>query len=500
MQQSAAQAQSTPLSGPKAAGSGASFGERSECPSRDAAERPNRDAAERGAAAKHFTSRPKAAGTASSFSERSERPNRDATERGAAANTPLPGRQPQEALPRSVSAPSAPIESSERGAAAKHSPYRQNAAGSAASFGERPERSHKDATQRGAASDRPVSDARKTPAARRADSFQPASAEERPAEGSHPAGKGARPAFVPRWAQPKSFFGQKPAPTTQEAATKSRPARKDTDGARPHTASVERDGKKADFRSGKPAHASQRAERSDTPARREGTSARSYAATPGRHTDDRPTLRSGQTLELTINAMNDDGFGVAQHEGTRVLVAHGMPGEQVVVRVTYVGRREAFGNIIKCLKSSSDRVAVSLCGMGRLCDGCSLMQMRYPAQLAWKKGLVGRQLRNYPSLSDVVSRHHPLSPGVRLPQLGKARGVREECEPGDRHVQAQQPRRAGNLNCPLHLPLINKVVQAAKVGIRKGKVPITTRRARWDSCATWWSASPNPATGSWWSW
>ena len=187
----------------------------------------------------------------------------------------------------------------------------------------------------------------------------------------------------------------------------------------------------------------------------------------------KPSLHSGQTLELKIAATTNEGFGVSMYEGKRVLVANGLPGEQLVARITYVGRREAFANTIKCIQTSPDRQPSPACHMGKCCDGCGLMQMRYPAQLAWKKSLVTREIRNYPSLAEVKVFDTIGSPRVlnyrnsaKLVVAGKfsdpvigiyRRNTHEVLEIED---------------CPLHHPLINAVVKAAKVGIRKGKVPI----------------------------
>jgi len=192
-----------------------------------------------------------------------------------------------------------------------------------------------------------------------------------------------------------------------------------------------------------------------------------------RGAEQRPNLHSGQTLELQIAATTNEGFGVSMHEGKRVLVAGGLPGELLVARVTYVGRREAFAHTLKCLKTSPDRQLSPACSLGRVCDGCGLMQMSYPAQLAWKKSLMTRELRKYPSLAEAQVQDTIASPkelnyrnSAKLVVAGKysdpvigiyRRNTHEVLEIDD---------------CPLHHPLINRVVKAAKIGIKKGKVPI----------------------------
>ena len=198
-----------------------------------------------------------------------------------------------------------------------------------------------------------------------------------------------------------------------------------------------------------------------------------FRSEPAHGDEHKPNLHSGQTLELKIAATTNEGFGVSMHEGKRVLVANGLPGEQLVARVTYVGRREAFANTIKTIKTSPDRQLSPACHMGKCCDGCGLMQMRYPAQLVWKKSLVAREIRKYPSLAEVEIQDTIGSPkelnyrnSAKLVVAGKfsepvigiyRRNTHEVLEIDD---------------CPLHHPLINAVVKAAKVGIRKGKVAI----------------------------
>ncbi|MBU5612904.1 23S rRNA (uracil(1939)-C(5))-methyltransferase RlmD [Geomonas sp. Red51] len=178
-------------------------------------------------------------------------------------------------------------------------------------------------------------------------------------------------------------------------------------------------------------------------------------------------------LEVQIQSSNDEAYGVVYHEGTRILVAGGLAGESLVVKITYVGRRESFANIIKILKRSPDRAPSPACTMGRACDGCGLMQMRYPAQLTWKKGLVTRQIRKFPSLSDAVIHDTIASPnelGYRNTAKLVVAGKNNDPVIGIYRRNSHDVLEIAD--CSLHHPLINKVVKAAKAGIKKGKVQI----------------------------
>lgn len=191
------------------------------------------------------------------------------------------------------------------------------------------------------------------------------------------------------------------------------------------------------------------------------------------HGDHPVKLHSGQIIEVSITGSTNEGFGVAQFEGNRVLVANGILGEQLLVKVTYVGRRESFANTIRCIKASPDRSPSPACHMGRCCDSCGLMQMRYPAQLAWKTNLVTRELRNYPSLGETRIFDALGSPKeLNYRNTAKLVVAGKYAEPviGIYRRNTHDVLEIGD--CPLHHPLINKVVKAAKAGIKKGKVPI----------------------------
>lgn len=283
--------------------------------------------------------------------------------------------------------------------------------------------------------------------------------------------EGAESSATPKYSKNTSTTARKPKAAQTERTESTRSSRGETPaaafGSRParpkgdRSAAPPAPGKGRDR---KPAAktAGNRPER--TPAGKGGASSR----------DERqPTLRSGQVLELNILATNDEGFGVANHEGTRVLVAGGLPGEVLVAKITYVGRREAFAHTIKCLKRSPDRNPSPACTLGRVCDGCGLMQMRYPAQLAWKKSLVARHFRKYPSLFEVAIRETIGSPkelGYRNTAKLVIAGKNNDPVIGIYRRNTHDVLQIED--CALHHPLINKVVKAAKAGIKKGKVQI----------------------------
>lgn len=184
-------------------------------------------------------------------------------------------------------------------------------------------------------------------------------------------------------------------------------------------------------------------------------------------------LKSGQLLEVTITGLNDDGFGQARHSDTSILIAGALPRELILAKVTYVGRRETFAKIVKILRSSPDRIANPRCEKDLQCDGCSLLRMKYQAQLAWKKQLVDKFIRRYPSLGKTVLHDVIASPQqIHYRNSAKLVVAGKYADPIIGIYQRNTHEALEVTDCATHHPLINQIVTAVKSGIKKGKVAI----------------------------
>lgn len=194
-------------------------------------------------------------------------------------------------------------------------------------------------------------------------------------------------------------------------------------------------------------------------------------APPTRH---RPTV--GQSLDLAIVTLDEEGYGLARVEGEDILVSGALPGETVRVRVTHVARRHAAAVVTKVLRRSPARLVTPSCSR-RECDGCPLVAMAYHAQLAWKGESVARQLERYRSLAGVT-----VAPVLPSPRPLNYRNTAKLVVTGkfEKPVIGMYRRNSHDVidlaDCPLHLPLVNRVIAAAREGIRKGKVTIYNPR------------------------
>lgn len=183
-------------------------------------------------------------------------------------------------------------------------------------------------------------------------------------------------------------------------------------------------------------------------------------------------LKTGQTIEVTISTINDDGFGVSFYENTPILIAGTFPGESIRARITYVGRRETFASISRIIKPSPDRLTNPCCDKAA-CDGCALLKMKYPAQLAWKKQLVIKFIRRHKTLEK--ARLHEVIPSPnQLHYRNSAKLVvsGKFADPVIGIYRRNSHEVLDVAGCAVHHPLIDKVIEAVKAGIKKGKVPI----------------------------
>lgn len=195
--------------------------------------------------------------------------------------------------------------------------------------------------------------------------------------------------------------------------------------------------------------------------------------------DDRSRkLKQGQVLELAVTSLDDDGQGLARHEGRNILVSGALPGETVQARVTFAGFRETRAATFKVLRHARSRQVSPPCPKLGQCDGCPLMLMNYPAQLEWKHDLVVREVRRHQPLQDTMV--HPVLPSPRPLQYRNSAKLVVGGKFGAPVIGIYRRNSHEVMDigdCPLHLPLVNTVVAAVKAGIRKNKVPIWSPRS-----------------------
>ncbi|HVR46398.1 MAG TPA: 23S rRNA (uracil(1939)-C(5))-methyltransferase RlmD [Candidatus Binatia bacterium] len=109
----------------------------------------------------------------------------------------------------------------------------------------------------------------------------------------------------------------------------------------------------------------------------------------------------GAELELLFTDLLSNGQGVARAGEMAVFCFGPLPHERARVRISEVKRRYAVGEMIERLSDSSDR-AEPFCRVFGECGGCQVQHLAYPAQLAWKQGIVRNALARIGGLNAVV--------------------------------------------------------------------------------------------------
>lgn len=183
----------------------------------------------------------------------------------------------------------------------------------------------------------------------------------------------------------------------------------------------------------------------------------------------RPGERPGRPplVELTIARLDDDGVGIGRHDGKDLLVAGALPGEQVAVSIEAKGQYRLIGRLRRLITRHPRRVK-GPCAEIAHCQGCPLSNLDYAAQLDYKQIKVRAAFGNHPALrglpvADTWGAAAPL--GYRTNAklaFGRKRGK----------VQIGLFRRGSHevvdlLACPLHHPLINRIVAVVREEVEK---------------------------------
>jgi len=208
------------------------------------------------------------------------------------------------------------------------------------------------------------------------------------------------------------------------------------------------------------------------------TAADAEAATPQKKSFAR--LVRNSVLELRIASLDEDGYGTARsEEGMTLRVSGALPGDIVSAVADHVAGGTAFCHIRKLLQPSPLRSRRPPCDESAVCCGCPLIAMKYTEQKVWKRGMILAELAKFPEFSGVTV-HQLLSPEslIHYRTTAKLTVAGKFSEP---YIGIY--RRASHdvydlEQCPLHNPLINRVVDAVRNGIKKGKVPVYNQKSR----------------------
>lgn len=184
-----------------------------------------------------------------------------------------------------------------------------------------------------------------------------------------------------------------------------------------------------------------------------------------------------QELELTIDALSNQGSGVGRVDNWVIFVPHTLPGERVRARIYRNEKNCSMADLVEVLEPSPQRVEPR-CKIFGYCGGCQYQHLDYAAQLEWKTTQVADLLRLQAGLKLAVK------PAIASPKIY---GYRSKITP---HFHKPKDAKMGNIGflragsrsevcdvreCPIAmdpinatLPALRKAVHAAASQYRRG--------------------------------
>lgn len=193
----------------------------------------------------------------------------------------------------------------------------------------------------------------------------------------------------------------------------------------------------------------------------------------------KPKVTRNMVVELSITAIDDDGYGTARVDGLSYKIGGALPGDLVRAKIDHASFGTVTGHLHKLLQPSPLRSKRPPCSNSAECLGCPLIAMRYTDQKVWKRGMILNELAKYPALADITI--HPLvSPDRLIHYRNSAKLVvaGKHSEPFLGIYRRSSHDVYDLEECPVHHPLINRVMAVVRRGITKLKVPIYNPRSK----------------------
>ena len=193
----------------------------------------------------------------------------------------------------------------------------------------------------------------------------------------------------------------------------------------------------------------------------------------------KPKFTRNMVVELSITAIDDDGYGTARVDGMSFKIGGALPGDLVRAKIDHASFGTVTGHLYKLLQTSPLRSKRPPCSNSVECLGCPLIAMRYSDQKVWKRGMILNELAKYPALAGITV--HPLMSSDRLIHYRNSAklvvaGKHSEPFLG---IYRRSSHDVYDLDeCPVHHPLINRVMAVARRGIAKLKVQIYNPRSK----------------------
>lgn len=111
-------------------------------------------------------------------------------------------------------------------------------------------------------------------------------------------------------------------------------------------------------------------------------------------------IQKEQHYEVEICDLGEGGEGIGKIQDFTVFIPNALIGDLVEIKLTKVKKNHGFGEVVRMIRPSSDRVSGG-CEKEAACGGCQFQALRYEKQLEWKQGKVKNCLTRIGKLTDI---------------------------------------------------------------------------------------------------
>ena len=183
-------------------------------------------------------------------------------------------------------------------------------------------------------------------------------------------------------------------------------------------------------------------------------------------------IQKEQHYKVEICDLGEGGEGIGKIQDFTVFIPNALIGDLVEIKLTKVKKNYGFGEIVRMITPSSERVSGG-CEKEAVCGGCQFQALRYEKQLEWKQNKVKNCLTRIGKLADIEVE----------PTLGMK-------EPYHYRNKAQYPVRQVNGkveigffapksrkvvpidNCPIQHPMNEQIIKLVKAFLIENQISI----------------------------
>lgn len=188
-------------------------------------------------------------------------------------------------------------------------------------------------------------------------------------------------------------------------------------------------------------------------------------------------LQVRETLKLTIDSLDNEGIGLAKHNGKVALVQGALPGETVIAEIEHEGRTHFYTQLRKVVRNAPQRTANNPCKKELKCLGCPLIGMKYQAQLDYKQQRVSAALAKQNLLRfELVQPTLASEPSLGYRASAKLVFGRKREKVLLGLYQRGSHEVIDTEDCPVHHPLINRIVAVVRQEVQRQGISVYSSR------------------------